>query len=109
MGQWLAEHVPEDSLLFTDHPDAAYGVRDHRRHVRVALPNNDGFADLLPLTHYHTSRHRPVYAAFHTRLWQGLAQVPALESYRMEPVSQHRAHVLMRIHPPATLTTPTTK
>lgn len=98
LGAWLARHLPEDCLLFATHADAAYSVREQRKRVRVALPTNDDFRDLLPLTHYHLNQGRPVFAAFPQKLWADLEQAKALLPFQFEELSRRGAYSLRRIH-----------
>ncbi|MET0413988.1 MAG: hypothetical protein ABW217_21945, partial [Polyangiaceae bacterium] len=38
VGNFVADHVPDDSLVFVEQPDAFYALIDRRERVRVALP-----------------------------------------------------------------------
>lgn len=97
VGEWLAAQLPEDCLLFADHPDAVYSVRDHRRGVRVALPHSDDFKDMLPLTLHHLRQGRLVAAFFPLRLWEELSEVPAMQQFHIEELSRRQGRSLRSI------------
>jgi hypothetical protein len=88
LGSFVADHLPDDSLLFVEHPDTFYSVLDRRERVRVALPRNDGFRDLQRLTDFHLGHARTVAAVFSERLWAQLAETPLLAPYTLCEVAR---------------------
>lgn len=83
VASFVADFVPDDSLVFVEQPDAFYALLDRRERVRVALPRSDGFRDLRALSDHHLAGGRAVSAVFSEATWQRLAQTPLFERYSL--------------------------
>jgi hypothetical protein len=104
MGLFVAEHVPDDSLLFIDDPDRFYSVTDVRERVRIAIPARDGFRDLPALAALHLGRRRTVAAIFTHPRWEALEASRRLQSFTVCEVARfgpYSLRVLLSADPPA--------
>lgn len=97
LGSLVGEYVKDDSLLFVHYPDPFYSVLDVRRNVRLAIPANDGFRDMVPLANFHLAQGRPVFAVFRQDLWSELEKMPAARRYHLDPILRVGPYSLRRM------------
>lgn len=95
----VIELVPPDSLLITPFVVALRSVAKDR-HVRIADPTRDGYADFRRLAVHHLEAGRPVLAALRSEIWAELSRLGALRGLEVEPLWRDGDIVLARLTEP---------
>lgn len=87
VGAELAALVPDDALLFVSPaPDPFFSVMQHRRRLRLALPQTDGYADFESLASFHLGAGRRVFACLPLSEWKRVDAAHLLAGFHVTPL-----------------------
>jgi hypothetical protein len=84
----VAQHVPDDSLVFAQFPDPFYTLVELRERIRIALPLRDRFQDFPRLASFHARHGRGVYAILMPGTWRSLENSDRLEGFLTRPIAR---------------------